>query len=243
MINAPVQIRASGFQMAWVEAVKLLLKHNWSLRNLVVYIQDPTEFDNDLGDAVNRFAALTGLLAPEDVAQTIFPHRLYRKHPDASELFDTYNRSHGIYDRIKHGKHWWGTYFRRITHYEVGKKKENQLDRIIQAIVTRSQTHKAAYTILIQHPGAETVRPQGGPCLNYVALQLEPGPPFQLGLLAVYRNHDFLKRAYGNYWGLANLLRFLATEVNAEPASLTCISSRAFVDSSRNALRRLVVSL
>jgi hypothetical protein len=93
------------------------------------------------------------------------------------------------------------------------------------------------------YEGGETVRPLGGPCLNYIAVQAEPSQanqPMTLGLLAVYRNHDFLERAYGNYWGLCNLLRFLIKEVGGAPGPLTCVSSHAYVSGKKTALRRLV---
>ena len=96
-----------------------------------------------------------------------------------------------------------------MTHYNGPDGTVNQLNNIIAAIRDRENLSKAAYTIVIQEPGGETVRPLGGPCLNYIAVQAEPGQagqPLTLGLLAVYRNHDFLERAYGNYWGLCNLL-------------------------------------
>lgn len=112
----------------------------------------------------------------------------------------------------------------------------NQLDNIIQAIRNRSTTQKAAYTIIIQQPGSETIRPRGGPCLNYLALQLVPGKPRSIGLLAVYRNHDFLERAYGNYWGLCLLLQFIAKETGSKVGPITCISSHAYVPNKREAL-------
>jgi len=53
-------------------------------------------------------------------------------------------------------------------------------------------------------------------------------------------NHDFLERAYGNYWGLCNLLAFLAREVGGEPGPLTCMSSHAYVSGRKTALKALV---
>ena len=79
-----------------------------------------------------------------------------------------------------------------MIYYETGSGEiQNQLENIIHAIKVRSNISTAAYTIIIQKPGGETIRPLGGPCLNYIAVQLEPGNPVKLGLLAVYRNHDF----------------------------------------------------
>jgi hypothetical protein len=130
-----------------------------------------------------------------------------------------------------------------MTRYEGHNGPVNQLGNIISAIRGRANLSKAAYTVVIQRPGGETIRPLGGPCLNYLAVQAEPGNRRQIGLLAVYRNHDFLERAYGNYWGLCNLVRFLAKEVGGDPGPLTCISSHAFVDKKKTALRAFVEGL
>jgi len=177
------------------------------------------------------------------VAYTIFPHGLYQKIGNFRELFKAYNRSNGLYERVQRRKPSWGTYFRRMTHYDKTGGVVNQLGNIIEAIRTRQKVSKAAYTVVIQNPGAETVRPRGGPCLNSFAVQIEPGNPLVLGLLAFYRNHDFLERAYGNYWGLCNLLRFLSEEVGATLGPLTCVSSHAYVSQSKAALKVFVETL
>ena len=59
----------------------------------------------------------------------------------------------------------------------------NQLEKIITAIRNRESQSKAAYTLVIQNPGGETVQPLGGPCLNYVAVQIEPGQSTQTMIL------------------------------------------------------------
>ena len=131
-----------------------------------------------------------------------------------------------------------------MTHYDIQGKIQNQLENIINAINTRDMTYKAAYTIVIQKPGGETIKPLGGPCLNYVAVQMETEPSrTTLGLLSVYRNHDFLERAYGNYWGLCNLISFLSRETGTMPGPLTCVSSRAYVDRKKNRLSDFLDSI
>lgn len=74
-------------------------------------------------------------------------------------------------------------------------------------------------------------------------MQIAHDSCMNLGLLAVYRNHDFLERAYGNYWGLCNLLNFIANEVGATPGPLTCVSSHAYVDKKKTAFKTLLESL
>jgi hypothetical protein len=240
MINEPVCVINDDFQNAWLGVINRLIDSRWELRNLVVHIKNPTRFDQAFHHKIETFAEAQGILGPKHVAYTIFPHRLYEVRGNAVDLFTAYNKPRGFFDRIKTS---WGTYFRRMTSYGGTDGKVNQLDNIIAAIRDRENLHRAAYTVIIQKPGGETVRPLGGPCLNYIAVQAEPGQvgqPMTLGLLAVYRNHDFLKRAYGNYWGLCNLIKFLAKEVGGVPGPLTCVSSHAYVSGKKTALGRLV---
>ncbi|MCX7012805.1 MAG: hypothetical protein NTW86_09655 [Candidatus Sumerlaeota bacterium] len=244
MINEPVTIVHDSFQEAWLEVVRNLIASQWELRNLVVQIRNPTIFDPRFNDRVDGFARAHNLLASKHVAYTIFPAGLYRNGSDATSVFRVYNRHNGLYERLHRRAKDWGTYFRRMTHYEAKDGTVvNQLGKIINAIRSRKTLSKAAYTVTIQKPGGETVRPLGGPCLNYLAVQAEPGHPPMLGLMAVYRNHDFLKRAYGNYRGLCQLIAFLAKEVGGVPGPLTCISSHAYVHRNRTALRAFVESM
>lgn len=243
MINEPLGIVYESFQQAWLDVVQRLIASQWEVRNLIVQIKNPGMYDKTLNERIDEFARNRGLLAPRHVAYTIFPEGLYRDDADAERVFTRYNRPNGLYDRLHRRKKDWGTYFRRMTHYE-GKKGTvvNQLGKIINALRDRKNISKAAYTIVIQYPGGETVRPQGGPCLNYLAVQAEPDP-LSVGLMAVYRNHDFLERAYGNYWGLCNLVRFIAEEVGGTPGPLTCVSSHGYVAGDKTALRTFVESI
>ena len=245
MINKPIVIHQSSFQLAWKEAATSIENNAWGINNLIVHINDPTFFDDNFHEAFSQFCASNSILGPKDVAYTIFPHKLYKTRRTADRLFRSYNRKGGLYERLRRRpRRGWGTYFHRMTNYELGGGRQNQLKNIIDAINNRLNIYKAAYTVVIQKPGSETIKPLGGPCLNYLAVQMEPRPTRALlGLLAVYRNHDFLKRAYGNYWGLCNLICFLSRETGSMPGPLTCVSSRAYVDRKKNRLSDFLGSI
>ena len=245
-INEPINIVSEDFQSAWLSVVRRLTRSNWELRNLIVQIKNPSAINQRVHEQVEHFALDQGLLSPKHVAYTIFPHRLYLDKGNATDLFAGYNRAGGLYARLQHRKPGWGTYFRRMTHYEGPAGTINQLENIITAMRERDRICKAAYTIIVQKPGGETVRPLGGPCLNYIAIQAERGGmdrPLRLGMLSVYRNHDFLERAYGNYWGLCNLLAFLAREVRGIIGPLTCVSSHAYIDGKKRPLMTMAAGL
>ncbi len=244
MIDSPHLIETQSFQEAWIVAARHLHQHRWSVRNLIIHILDPVAFNQSIHDRVTAFANNVKVLGPKHVAYTIFPHCLRARCGTSKELYEKYNRTNGLCKRLVRRSHnRWGTYFQRLTAYETSDGLVNQLDNIITAIRKDSSTYTAAFAMVIQKPGGETTRRLGGPCLNYMAVQLDAGPPRTLGLLCTYRNHEFLERAYGNYWGLCNLLKYMADETGTQPGPLTCISSQAFVVGHKAPLKKLLDSL
>lgn len=234
MINQPMLVEACTIQDAWIEALKLLRDSNWVLYNLVVTVKDASAFDVCKHKKINDFFNAQGINIPKHVAYTIFPQNLYLRTKSADKLFEEYNKSNGFYEKVRYlSSSGWGTYFRRMTNYEETANPVNQLDNIITSILASVKTFTARYTVVIQHPGRETIRARGGPCLNYIAIQISKEPVPTLGLLCVYRNHYFLDKAYGNYWGLTNLLSFLAEATGLAKGPLTCISSHALVSKSK----------
>ena len=238
-VAGPRLIEAHDVGEAWLDMAGYVLANGREVRNLVVAIADPVWVDPVVHLAMENFCRSSGLLTPKHVAYTIFPEGLARRRT-ASELFDAYNRRQGFFDLVKTS---WGTYFRRMTCYDRPHGPENQLGRIIGAINSRKVCHRAAYTVVIQQPGGESVRPRGGPCLNYLGIQMEPGQPRTMSLLAVYRNHDVVQRAYGNFIGLGWLLKFLCRETGSCVGRLTCLSSRAYIDRRVRALRTFLATL
>jgi hypothetical protein len=244
VIEQPEVIVRDSFQAAWIAAARRLQDTSWQSRNLIVQVTDPTNIDLRIHEDFCRFAEEVTVLPPKDVAYTIFPHGLYRKSKDRAALYSAYNRPGGLYQRTVHrvpGS--WGTYFRRMTCYETAKGAVNQLEQVINAMLSDERVFKGAFSITIPVPGGETRRRRGGPCLNYIAVQRTEGSNTEVGLLCVYRSHDFLERAYGNYWGLCNLLGFIASETQSRPGPLTCISSLAFVPSHKTELCRFLRTL
>jgi thymidylate synthase len=193
-------------------------------------------------------------LSIRQVAHTIFPNSTYENvaNKDAIRLFDIYNRKGGMYDRLKTG---WGTYFRRMTHLLAVIKGNtlyiNQLAELIDMLKKRKKIYKSAYTITISAPGIDNKKIYGGPCLNSICLQLSKNHNGKksINLLAIYRNHNFVQRAFGNYVGLGQLLNFICEQCLFEMGSLTCISSHATLSRdtpkhlnwpSRSELKKLV---
>lgn len=246
-MNIPNVIHEDSFQQAWLSASRVVMQNNWVTWNLVVQVNNPSLFDEDFNITITDFYSENSFLSPKAVCYTIFPFGLYTNQSERQNFYDNYinrffPRSQRILRQQRNYSNW-GTYFSRMINYQINGGIENQIENIITAINDRTTVSSAAYTIVIERPGSETTRRMGAPCLNYIAIQLDSGSPVRLGLLATYRNHDFLKRAYGNYWGLCRLQMFLCSETNCVPGPLTCISSRAYVDSVKRVFRQIISEL
>ncbi len=231
-----VAIEAPNVSVAWLRAIRHILSCRGECFNLMVTIHRPAEVQPEIGGTFETLLADHGLLDLRQVAYTIFPRSLYLGvSKDPGKLFDRYNRRNGVYERLKRRypqQITWGTYFRRLTRYPTVSDSGdrlfvNQLAEIIARMKERSKTYKSAYIMNLVVPGTDGRRIIGDPCLNYAALQLEPDR--RLNMLAVYRNHDFIQRAYGNYLGLGYLIEFLSDSTDYTPGALTCISSHATI--------------
>lgn len=239
-MNDAILIIEDNFQLVWKKVLLLLKENHWDLYNVMVQFPSSINCENELNKKYTSFTKAIGILKPKSVVYTIFPYKLYRRNRNIDTLSDKY-----IHKEIPHlkrmPKYGWGTYFLRMVDYN-GDGNSNQLKRIIDAINERDRTTRAGYTIVIEKPGGETVKPLGAPCLNYIAIQLEKikGVRDRISLLAVYRNHDFLERAYGNYLGLSHLLKFIADQTDLEVGKITCVSSHAFVDKKKSDLKDFI---
>lgn len=157
----------------------------------------------------------------KDVANTIFPQKIYTNSTSRSELYQRYLRAHKRSRRRR-----WGTYFQRFICF--GNKEVNQLENIVHALSTRANTYKAAYMMHTSSAETDGLRTRGNPCLQYV--QFNCPNQKQLDLVAVYRNHDYYNKALGNFVGLSRLLKFVANESGHTIGSVTCLSIHAYAD-------------
>lgn len=234
MTTVIATVEEDNVSVAWLKAVEHLASCGGECSNLMVSIGNPIRTEQTIHNAYEQLLTNHNLLTLKQVEYTIFPRSLYLKvNRDPDRLFEMYNRPGGAYERLKrrYGKKFgWGSYFKRMTCYPMSNENGgitniNQLAELIQMLNQRARTYKAAYTILIQIPGIDSRRIMGGPCLNYIALQLESS--LVLNALAVYRNHDFIQRAYGNYLGLGCLMEFLCDQTGYSMGRLNCLSSHA----------------
>jgi thymidylate synthase len=241
-MNNPIVINADTIEDAWSQAICCLNDNNWELWDLVVRIATPTVYSKNLHTRLTEYARKHNLIEPNQVSYTIFPHKLVRNGRPFDEICRGYLEKY--YPMTRKAAHaGWGTYFHRMISYPTARngqvRRINQLGHIIAEIRKSKRVLRTAYTLVIPVPGGENTKPLGTPCLNSIAIRQEPiGGNRVVSLLAIYRNHDFSQRAYGNYYGLSKLLEYIANETGSRCGSLTCVSSHAFTDKANATMRR-----
>jgi thymidylate synthase len=237
-MNKPIVICEDSFQNAWAQAFLKLHTNQWNAWNIVVQIEHPEFFDIKINSLFEDFTNNNNLISPKHVAHTIFPQTFFTNGISKKRLYYKYWR---FFKRPrKDPRSGWGTYFARMIKYPTANGDIDQLGDIINNINNRSKNYGASYTMVIPCPDRDLNKIMGSPCLNYITIQTEKTPNQNnkkiINLLAVYRNHDFTRRAYGNYLGLCNLLKYIAHETNSQIGTLTCVSSHASVPDYRSEL-------
>ena len=243
---------------AWNSAAKHLLNcANHTASNLVLEISDPlsiTENDRAIWSKVDGAlrSGTDGALALNTVAATIFPPALYKKYgrPGMYQKF---------LDNLERGRKpgSWGTYAQRMVSRagKDGFSSINPLDMIVEklkenASAERRNSYHSSYELGVADPEADLVRwPHldedgaelptynaafdakelfGFPCLSHISFKLINRT--NVNMVAIYRSHHYCARALGNLIGLAQLLKFVATESGVDAGTLTCISTFAELD-------------
>lgn len=242
-MNKPIVICEDSFQKAWAQAIVKLSKNHWEAWNVIVQINRPELYKKDINRLLECFVKKYNtkedkLIPPKHVAHTIFPQRFFIKGISKENLYKKYWR---FFNRPrKKPRSGWGTYFARMIKYPTPSGDIDQLRSIIDNINDRPKNYGASYKIIIPCPDKDLNNIMGAPCLNYIAIQTEKTSSRNnmkiINMLAVYRNHDFTRRTYGNYFGLCNLLKYIANETNSQVGTLTCVSSHASVTNYKTVL-------
>lgn len=160
-----------------------------------------------------------------DVVDTIFPIDLARRFANRRALFESYLVRHDRASRWPRNRGRWGTYFERLIRFP-GLRRINQLETAIEKLRSWPVRNTTGIVFHLSSPESDRPRTRGGPCWHFGELLWQPGDV--LDLVAIYRNHDFLNKALGNFIALGQLLAFICRESGKEPGRLVCHSVHAF---------------
>lgn len=227
----PQLIQSNNCLTAWKDACNFIIQNGDGF-NLIVNINSPLQFtENHLKEIIDTKIISAKNIA--DVTNTIFPSKLHSRNPLLSNT-DFYDKHEELYLRGKtmhhRNKGLWGNYFLRFTRF--GESRKNQLQKIIDDINARSNQYAACYMMHVSSADTDSnTRNIGNPCLQYVQFGQEGN---SINLTAVYRNHDFLTKALGNYIGLSKLLEFVCNQTRRNIGTFTCHSIHYFLDNKRN---------
>ena len=226
----PHLIQSNNCLTAWRDACTHIIRHGDGF-NLMVHIDNPLLYtDLQLAEITNTRIILPKDLA--DVVNTIFPSKLYLRSAGLSnsQFYDLHEQLY-IRGKTMHPRNsgLWGNYFLRFTKF--GNTKKNQLQKIIDDINTRNNKDAACYIMHVSSADTDSnTRNIGSPCLQYVQFGQSGNT---LNLTAVYRNHDFLTKALGNYIGLSKLLEFVCHQTGQNIGTFACHSIHYFLDEKR----------
>jgi len=216
----------------------LIVQPNFEAHNIIITISDPCDFSrlNYSLQHRNPVKINNNFDNLRNVINTIFPFQLATHFSgNRNGLYTKYLR---IYSKSRKRK--WGTYFQRFVSFTKHSTTGiNQLENIINSLNGGSpqRYYNIMHTTSVNIES--NVRPLGGACLQYV--QINKRGADIIDLIAVYRNHDYFNKALGNFYGLAYLLEFIASNTNYNSGSLIIHSIHAFSSQGKNRLRNLII--
>ena len=220
---------------AWRQGVQELLSEGEAL-NLFTTVEQPTVFDPAWLEAHSPRRRGLGKDDLREVIKTIFPYDLAQRLAVRSDLYREYLRRHDRAMRFRRNRGKWGTYFERLVRFP-DHPDTNQLETVITKLRNWQTRSGASLVFHLSTPARDTPRTRGGPCWQFGEIVWHPGN--RLDLVVVYRNHDFLNKALGNFIGLGQLLNFICTATGRTPGRLLCHSVHAYKAGSKKALRAL----
>lgn len=160
-----------------------------------------------------------------DVVDTIFPVALAKRFPNRQALFEAYLARHDRASRWRRNRGNWGTYFERLIRFP-NDKPINQLETAINKLLNWPVRNTTGIVFHLSSPATDRPRTRGGPCWHFGEILWQAGEV--LDFVVVYRNHDFLNKAFGNFIALGQLLAFVCQESGKTPGRLICHSVHAF---------------
>lgn len=215
----------------WLTALERVRDQRRSVFGLITEVADPsTDGANQRVVAVlDRSLARRGWHSTATVANTIFPAQLAATALDRAHLYERYGQLLPRLRRLPGNQR--GLYFERLLSYplQADPERANQVETVIRTLeaqLARGAPLRSVYEAQVFAPGKDR-NPIGFPCLSSLSFQLDGD---RLRLTATYRNQYYVRKALGNFIGLAGLQRFVADAVGLALGPLTVHAFHAQVD-------------
>lgn len=222
----PLMIAAKSVSEAYSQTLLHILEHPGNEIAPLVLTIDGFDEGYDIPEDPKVRTALDALLGKkkkrdvEDVAYTIFPQRLWTMaQGDRTKLFEFYKMAFPFYRAQNPKANGKGLYFERLMMYGRGPCDGNQLEWILSQYESRPGVRRSMWQATTFDPARDhsATAQLGFPCLQHVSFV-----PTKAGLVAnaFYATQQLFDKAYGNYFGLAQLAAFIAHEMGIPLARL-----------------------
>lgn len=223
---------------AWLNGLNhLLAQPKGALPFAVTEIDDPTIEHTEWFLRYNPGSIIEDAPNYRTIARMLVPSgMLDASTPRAARYHQELNRLQRLRRRGMRFSNWSSTYFERLTNFP--GTNENQLEKIIQKLRSWPSRPKAALYAHIESPSTTKLRTRGGPCLQYI--QVGFGSDGGLDLTALYRSHDYVEKAFGNFVGLTRCLRFICQEAGKPIGKVRCVSINPHIPNKSKA--RLLIA-
>jgi thymidylate synthase len=252
-MSDPRSILAEDISTGWLRAVSFLVDEpDMKAVHLLVRILDPAAEDLAVREAVQALINTRNsgrseskqMPDIETTRNTIFPASWAARNPEPADLAAHYRERYtkdGLRSFPENRK---GTYFGRIVAYPLTDSDvlEESLDQLSETVrklrveLGTGQAKSSRYELNIycarRDRGAMSF-----PCLAHASFHHHDG---KLHMQAIYRNEYLLGRGYGNFLGLAELQRYIATAVGLPVGELLMTIGHAELDAPKTAVRELL---
>lgn len=239
-MNTDIVVRGENLSLAWARTlVSVGDAPDHKAVHVITRIDDPTAEDPQIRQLADGLLAGLDCRPVETVANTLFPHAMSLLTPDPEDLAARYLEALPTIRRLDRANAR-GTYFERLVNYPAPDgRRINQISEIIRRIGQErgySGSKTARYEVGLEHfsesiPVQEPSRdtsPMDFPCLSLLSFQLDHGD--RLHVVAHYRSHYLIERAYGNYLAIGRLLGYICRRAGITPGAMTVVAGYAQVD-------------
>jgi hypothetical protein len=228
MKTNPQSIEESSVSFAWAKLFSLVTSSgNDRISPITIKIRN--EFGSIFEESLRIRAALDEFLVSKNedsvhtVSNTIFPAGLWVPTQPRAQLYERYQK---ILPRLKnYPENRNGLYFERMVRFENHGQPGSPINQLEHVITTfRTGNHRASalqaaiFDPILDHSNQ---RQRGFPCLQQVSFVVDSN--HALVVNAVYPLQYVIRKAYGNYVGIAKLGEFMAKEMELDFGGICCI--------------------
>jgi len=198
-------IKSENPSLAWFEALKFIysngIKHGDLAREVIDLV---VEIENplEIKDAIDKvFKKHIGENWIKKGADPIFPE-----------------------NEQKISK-WHDSYWSRISNY---REKKNQIEYVINRLSAKPHSKQLVCVTFDPEIDIQPTRPYNPtmPCLTALDFKVQGN---KLNIFALFRSHDFGRKAYGNYIGLGRLMKYICNRTNLKEGLVVCYSRSAHI--------------